>query len=347
MPEATDASHALDWLAFDASGQLLAQGISPLTDLPPAQRLELLLAPPQLSIHQLSLPRSPRHRLRPLILNVLEDRLLAPLDALHICFNQTRDGQTTVLISDRAWLCQWLDHFEQAGRHPAAAHALAEQVTDWRWISFQDGSQRGGVLQAPDGQIVQLDDQAVAQSLIPAEATLQSVTLADVLASLRESTSINVLQVEFAARSALQLDWKPLKRVGMLLAVLIGLLYLGEVAQWLQLRSATTALQRELRQTYAAAFPGEPIVDPALQIASKLRSSGLGGDSGHRFVDLLARIEPALGPGVQLSKLQFQSGTVQLTISSSDAADAAKRLGAAGFQVEHSGNALTLKEKTP
>ncbi|WP_159668687.1 type II secretion system protein GspL [Andreprevotia sp. IGB-42] len=346
LPESADIEQPLQWFAPDSN----QQGLAALAALPAAMRTTLLLAPPQLASYQLTLPRRPQHKLLPLIRHALEDRMLVNTDTLHLATRQARDGATQVHGCDKHWLRTWQAHCQAAGRTVIAGYALIDLVPAtqaWRWLPLA----AGGLLLSPDGEAARLDHDADAHVLLPDGAALQTLSWLDLLQTPLPNP-IELLHGEFARRTAvMDIDWKPLRRLACLGGVLLAVLYLAQLGQWWQLRSTTTALQREVRQSFAAAFPGEPIVDPVLQLASKLRAAGLSQDGGsQKLSDWLARIEGALDSDIQLSALDFRDGALRLTLNGNEANSAVSKLIAAGFNAaltnEGGKNVITLSEKS-
>jgi hypothetical protein len=125
----------------------------------------------------------------------------------------------------------------------------------------------------------------------------------------------------FASR---RLDRRPLYRIGALLIVSLLLALLAAVVEWRQLENRAARLQHEIRQTFAAAFPGTPIVDPFLQWESKQRESMREGDDAF---DTAARVAARLDLPIKPRGIEVgEEGSVRLTLTDSDAAQFGSQL---------------------
>ncbi|SMC24734.1 type II secretion system protein L [Andreprevotia lacus DSM 23236] len=346
LPESSDPAAALHWFNPDSR----QSGHTPLAGLPASERLTLLLAPPQLNTHALKLPRQPAHKLLPLLRQTLEDRTLGKADTLHLSHRQDKDGLTRLHACDKAWLAGWLGRFADAQRPVFAAHALTDYLPagdEAVWLALP----HGGVLRNAAGESAWFDDAAIARACAGGDTEPAQTDWQTALTS-NGSNPIALLHGDIRPRNpARSVDWRLLRRPLLLLALLAGATYLVALAQWWQGRNAVTNLQREIRQSYAAAFPGEPIVDPTLQIASKLRAAGISqnGSQGQRLSDWLQRLETTLDAGVQFTELSWNNNELKLTLGNGDAQAAVGKLNAAGFKAvldTKSGKpVLTLSEK--
>ncbi|AOX99780.1 hypothetical protein BJP62_04495 [Jeongeupia sp. USM3] len=293
-------------------------GVCPVDALPAAGQLEWLIHPAHAGVHALTLPRQSPARLRTLLPHALEDELLAPVAGLHLAMQRENDGRVAVRSVDRTWLDSWRQRF--TARPPAAAWALADLLP----AGDAQLPLGGGVLLRTAGsEAGWLDDAALAGVIAgdkpPEQFDIDELALGP--------CHVNVLQGEFAPRATPRLDWRQWRRTGLLAGVLLTLLLIGQIARWWELRHDVDALKRGLRQSYAAAFPGEPVVDPALQLASKLRQRG--GDTG-----LLARLQQIDSSDVAagaIGRIDYRNGelAVELTPAAADAISA--RLAANGI----------------
>ena len=93
-------------------------------------------------------------------------------------------------------------------------------------------------------------------------------------------------------------------------AVSAALALLGTVAHWRQLENRAARLQHEIRQTFAAAYPGTPIVDPVLQWESKRRESlQVRDDALDTAVRVAARLNLPIRPrGIRRRWIWRRSG---------------------------------------
>ncbi|BCL75717.1 hypothetical protein JHS3_14530 [Jeongeupia sp. HS-3] len=312
----------LQWWAGQA-GTVPVHGTATLGMLPAADRLEWLIHPARVGLHALSLPRQTPAKLRALLPHALEDELLIPVETLHLAMKHAADGKLAARSVDRAWLQSWLDYFGTVQRPPQAAWALADLLPhgpDWLAVELNQGA----LLRSAAGEASWLDDAALIPA-IAADAPLSHLEL-NALA-LQAGADVNLLQGEFAPRTSPRINWWSWRRAGALAGVSLALWLASDAVHWWQLRQSVNELRRSMRQSYAAAFPGEPVVDPALQLASKLRQTGAKAST------LVARLQQLDGAGVAagaISQISYQNDrlTLELTPAAADAVTA--RLNAAG-----------------
>ncbi|MBM3115303.1 type II secretion system protein GspL [Jeongeupia naejangsanensis] len=314
------SSASLLWWAGEPGAQP-DHGRASVGTLPAAERLEWLIHPAHTGLHTLTLPRQSPAKTRALLPHALEDGLLAPIDTLHLALRTGADGRVHVRSVDKGWLKSWLQHFGAEQRAPAAAWALADLLPADQG-ALQLPIEPGTLLRDGNGEAVWLDDPSLPATLVGDAALLDLRDLA-----LQPGNGINLLQGDLAPRSTPTLDWRPWRRVGALCGLVLALWLISDVARWWQLRQSVDAARQALRQSYAAAFPGEPIVDPALQLASKLRQSGSKADT---LTARLQRLENAgLGAGT-ISRLAYQNGRLTLELTAAAADVVAAQLTAAG-----------------
>ncbi|WP_255989903.1 type II secretion system protein GspL [Chitinolyticbacter albus] len=317
---------------FAPTGSALDSGRGPVAALPAVAHLVLLLPPTRLSLHLVTLPKQPPAKLRALLPMALEDRLLAPPSKLWFGLHPLGDGLWQVQVVERDWLSGWLNLLRGHGHTVDAAYALADLIADdlsgWQQVDLPGTSQ---LLKSPTGEVISLDDAAIGAALTSG-STVTPLPLEAVCE--RPLPPRNLLQAEFSPRPAWQPDWKPWRRPAVLLAVLLLLLTALNIGEWWQLSRRADALKREMRQTFAAALPGVPVVDPVLQLQSRLREAGVneGTAGGNTLQDTLRRIDQA-GGALQLDALRYADGTLELVVKG-DAAATRAQLNAAGLPFE-------------
>ncbi len=288
--------------------------------------------PAAYSSHVLDLPRQSPQRLRALVPHALDDRMLGSQNR-HFAIGSAAGSQTRVIACDKSWLQQWLALFTAQNRPVRAAWALADLLpveTIWQRLDTEDG-----VLLARLDESVWFDAAAIADQWL-ADQPVQIARWPDVCGDKPRADAINLLQGEHAPRLTLPFNPKLFKRSAVLVAALLVVMTIGSLSDWWQLHQQATALQRELRQTFAAAFPGTPIVDPVLQLQSQLQAAGAtqgAGATGADFTALLQRVD-AIASGTRLHRLQFENGQLQMELATNDATALQQKLSTAGFKVD-------------
>lgn len=112
------ASSQFDWARSANGQQVLDAGRSGASLLPGDDDVVLVLPPRGVSWHRVALPKVPASRLRAALEGLLEDRLLADVNALHFALEPGgRSGRTVwVAVCEKTRLGGWLQVFEAAGR---------------------------------------------------------------------------------------------------------------------------------------------------------------------------------------------------------------------------------------
>ncbi|GGP18440.1 hypothetical protein GCM10010970_05000 [Silvimonas iriomotensis] len=321
----------MHWCGIDATGKLYS-GQASLSHLPAAPAVELVLLPAAYSWHVLDLPKQSPQRLRALVPHALDDRMLGS-QPRHFAIGEAGNGQTRVIACEKAWLQQWLALFFNQGMVVRAAWALADLLpaeADWQRLDTEDG-----VLLARQDESVWFDAAAIADQWL-ADQSVHQARWPDVCGDKPRERAINILQGELTPRLSLPFDPKKFKRTAAILGALVVVMTLSSVWDWWQLHQQATALQREMRQTFAAAFPGTPIVDPVLQLQSQLQATGAGqgaASTGTDFTAMLQRIDAVAG-SAHLKRLQFENGQLQMELANNDAPALQQKLSGAGFKID-------------
>ena len=318
----------LCWSAFDAAGQFLAHGKATPAGLPMHDALDVVVPARRLAAHQLNLPPRERKHLDALVAQAMDDRLLGDkADALTVP-GAPAGATRTVWVCSRRWLEESLGRLDAAGLHADRVFPEYELLP----ATPADGASTP-CLETADGTLFRCADGSVGLADSPANAAVLSAQpdlrpLADRhrLPSPRACT--NLLDARLASHGKKRFDPRTLRRSAVLLAISAGVLLLGNVIHWRQLEAREKALQHEIRQTFASAYPGTPIIDPLLQWESKTRelSAANHGDALDAVLNLASRLNLPLHP----RRIEARDGQVRITVSDSEAAQFKAQLDASG-----------------
>lgn len=117
----------LAWVLFDARGNLLRTEATPLSGIPRAQEVELVLPASRVLFARLKLPRVNAATIRELLPFAVEDRLVADPAHIHAVPGPTNArGETVVAVVDREGLQASVATLAQAGLPPD--HAWCESA---------------------------------------------------------------------------------------------------------------------------------------------------------------------------------------------------------------------------
>ncbi|WP_153111858.1 type II secretion system protein GspL [Propionivibrio limicola] len=321
---ADEAWTILDWYGFAADGTLSAQGESVLAEVPAAGELEILLPARCVSLHRLTLPAQAGKHLDALIGQALEDRLLGNKSDVLAIPGPQQGTERRVWVCSRRWLEGALERLAEAGLHPTRLipeYELLPETTDATTCAMATG---GTIFRTSSGQFGIVHDEESIPALTggaPVQV-LDSIDCRPCPASCRGSLPKSLGR--FAKRG---FDVKLLRKSAVLLATSAALLLLGTVIHWRQLESREARLQHEIRQTFATAYPGTPIIDPLLQWESKQREGGQGrGDALDAVIHLAARLNAPIRP----RRIESGEGFVRLTLTDSEVAQFKMQLDAFG-----------------
>ncbi len=326
LPAADDWSE-LPWYGFAAEGALSAQGASIPAELPKAGALEIVLPARRVSVHSLTLPVQAGKHLDALIAQALEDRLLGDkADALIIPGPQ-HGTERRVWVCSRRWLESGLERLAAAGQNPDRLLPEQELLPAAAEMSgTEEGSE--AVLEAtvfassPSGVLFRTAEGKL--GLFPDETTLRNLAadtpllrVDDLYRRLWPSGCSRVLPKALSRFAKQTFDRRVLYRPLALLGMSAALMLLGAVIHWRQLESREARLQHEIRQTFATAFPGTPIVDPVLQWESKQReASQTRTDALDAVLKLAARLNAPIRP----RRIEAGEGFVRLVVTDSELA---------------------------
>ncbi|QNM97744.1 type II secretion system protein GspL [Chitinimonas koreensis] len=332
LPLAGD--QAVEWRLLD--GLRVSRGRSPLAQLPAAARVELFLPPARVLRAVAPLPPGARKQARKLIPFALDQVLLAEPGEQHLAHRMVGE-QCRVAAVDRAAFAETIQRLSQAGRRPRAAWTADALVAadgrtllwcghGWarrseaaaQWFDAASPAEPPALLVAALGECESLllagvDADAVAlerwQAVLgcPVE-----VAVGDPLAAPVAADAIDLMQGEFAAGPQFDFDWDRIKPSLALAAAALALAAVGWFGQWLSWRGEEARLKQSINAAYAAAFPGEPVVEPQLQLQGKLRNAASTGavDAGTLAPVLKAATHLAVGGQIKLLSFEYAAGRV-------------------------------------
>ncbi|GAB2887223.1 hypothetical protein GCM10027046_14360 [Uliginosibacterium flavum] len=297
----------VDWVALDTTGRALERGCSPLSQLPATAELELVIPARMVALHTLELPAGTGKHEAAVIRQQLEDRVLGELTASHIVKGERLGSKLSVWLVSRDWLLSVLAACGAAGLVPA--RVLPEQAL-LAAQSFAE-TEGGFVYRTSTGACGTLPEEALLEPVCG-----EALTKIENLLGAPRALNIDLLQGLPSLRQASRLSRPQLKLAGFMLLALAGIWLLSLVLSWRQLASQETALREAIRQNFAAANPGVPIIDPILQWRQLHgKQAAKGGDA----LDQLAQLAEQAPVAIHPTRIEAESAALKLTLSMSDA----------------------------
>lgn len=321
---ARDDWTSLAWVGFSGDRARSAHGESVLAEMPVARELEILLPARCVSAHRLTLPAQAGKHLDALIGQALEDRLLGDKEDVLAIPGSWQGTERRVWVCSRRWLENSLERLRVAGLRPARLIPEYELLPETTEETVCAPTLGGMIFRSVDGRFGIVHDAA---AIAPLTGGVPPLRVEGIEHRPCPSSCSGPLPRSLAHFARQRFDLCRLHKTFALMATSLILLLVGAVIHWRQLESREARLQHEIRQTFATAFPGTPIVDPVLQWESKQREAAQGrGDALDAVMHLAARLDTPLHP----RRIESGSGFVRLMLADSEVTQFRAQLEAIG-----------------
>jgi type II secretion system protein L len=138
---------------------------------------------------------------------------------------------------------------------------------------------------------------------------------------LPTTSAINLLQGQYAPKSALATGWRAWRVAALLAVALFGLHVLGKALELGSLRKAERGIDQSIEQTFRAAMPGEESTVDARRRMDQRLQAVRGGASSSGLLAALGAVTQARAnvPGVTVQSLSFREGALDLRMGAPDA----------------------------
>ena len=368
-----------DWVLLDAGRRPLDSGRSEPRHWPPAQRHELVLAGSRALWLELELPPAPRREQAQLIRYALEGQLARDPDLQHatVSGRDAASARCGVIVIERGELAAVVSACNSLGR-PLAAVRSALQLAppppgSWVLAMLPGGDAvlragvRSGIALDAGSPAALADWLALQWSATPAAERPQVLELRCARAVQGPDPAALALVDGVALRGGAELEWWQLppdaanllhgefapahdrdalwRRLRPPLALAAG----GAVV-WLLAQVAMLAMdgreERMLRERgeriAAEALPGQPLLEPRMQLRRALERS-LQAHGQLAAGDLLSLLDAALEAGAPRPlALRYEDGRLILQLTAVPAAELLTRLDARGLAARAEGTTLIL-----
>ena len=132
-------------------------------------------------------------------------------------------------------------------------------------------------------------------------------------------SAINLLQGDYAPKSAAAVGWQAWRVAAMLLAGLVVLHVGGKATQLHFLKTREHQVDASIRETVRSAMPGDPnLLDARKRMEQRLAAARGAGTGLLPALQALAQARDA-APGTNLQSLNFHNGAVEMKLSAPDA----------------------------
>ncbi len=324
LPLDTDDAAPWSWLAFDAAGQVQAQGAALPTALPAAGQLEVLIPAQKLAAHRLTLPQQSLKYQEALIAQGLEDRLLGNRQDVVAVPGPASGGERIIWVCAQSYLQTHLERLAQAGRPPERVLTAYELLPENESALHYAHSAQALLFRSRNNEFGMVEDVETLNCLFADEEKIE-VPAWQQRPVAHPGQWLSGRLASFRSR---RFDLATLRPLAWLLVAVLSLCLLEQVVLWRQLESRDARIRHEIRQSFAALFPGTPIVDPLLQWESQLRDQGATrrGDALDAVLALSARIDAPLKPKL----IEANDKQIRITLSDTQAAQFKEKLDSAG-----------------
>ena len=326
LPLETSAT-AFSWMAFDAAGKFRCQGASGIADLPAADKLELVIPAPKLAAHRLTLPQQAQKYQDALIAQALEDRLLAHRQDILAVPGPASGEERILWVCVKSWLEAHLEGFVQAQRPVDRVLTLYELLPESSSTLHYANLGEYLIFRSKNNEFGIAEDLAML-SLLFGEGDAEKTAVPDCERLPCSVPSANWLTGPLSRFRSHRFDWTSLRPLAVLLAAVLLLGLADQLILWRQLENRSAALRHEIRQSFAALFPGTPIVDPLLQWEGQLRenASVRHDDALDTLFALSAKIDAPIKPKL----VEVNDKQARITLSDTQAAQFKEKLDRAG-----------------
>lgn len=301
---------ACRWVLRDPAGHVMRRGKNPLSAMPKADSVHVVVPASLVLLAQVKVPTRNRRKMLQLLPFIVEEKLMYEPDSIHVVAGpQLPGGDTVVAVIDKAWMKRVIEALQKAGLPPWRMwpETLMPAVPLGTWTVAWNGregfvrtgmlsgqSLDGGSDEAPPLGLLLAAKEAAENGSAPRKINVQlaegadqpdleswtarlgiSVAIAGVwdwsVAAYDMEKGVNLLQGEFAP-ARLELDWRQRLRMPLILAgVIVALELGGGLADWLMLSYEKHQLDADIQKTFRQAFPeAKVIVDAPLQMQRNL-----------------------------------------------------------------------------
>jgi general secretion pathway protein L len=351
-----NADCPVHWVIIaDTDCAVAREGETPLSDLPQASRVEIILPAGRVFLTTVNLPARALRRMRHALAYAIEDQLTSDAESVHAVLGPAvGGGRRAIAAIDKFWLRNLIVALENAGVRPHALNVetcLLPRNAD-EWTVALEGS--SGFVRTGDAAGMALDqvenpppvlrlalEDARQAATVPQRIVIHAqppfdperwssvlgvpCLAADPWRPWREPgpAVIDLLQGEFATASGLPKLWVRLRPAVILLALAMAIEVVGVFAHWGALRHEKYRLESQMEQTFRKAFPqAQAVVDPALQMSRNLevvRAAG-GIAQASDFLSLVGKAARHY-PGTaspQLKAIAYDAGRLTLDVALAD-----------------------------
>jgi len=307
----------------------------------------VLAAPGEaITLHRIPLPGRKRALWARAVPYALEDQLADDIETLHFALGQAPDGDhLPVATVDHTALRGWLETVTQAGLTPFAVIPdplfLPWQAGEWSLLA--DGSRIvvrtsrwEGFVTDPETLDLFLN-QALAEAgdakpqrlriwgnppplTVDVARQIESEPVEPLLlfaTGYRPDTVLNLLQGSYSRQMQWQRRLRPWRSAAILASIWLLIQGIGLLWEHVRLQWEQSALSTAMEQVYKDAVPGATrIVNPKIQLETRLRELAPVGTTGGAFLELLHQgAQPLVRfPDITLRGISYREGQLDLAL---------------------------------
>ena len=303
LPESgltNDSDTALRYALRANTGELQRSGTGQLSDLPSADRVDIIVPASLVLFTEVKLPPVRGQKLRQLLPYAVEEKILSDPDQVQVAAGARDEaGMTRVAVVDRAWLDASCDRLRQIGLRPENGYAetCLPELEPNAWTLIWDGQE--GFIRTAVGGGLALDsmgdngapfslrravEEARSSARLPEKIILRATDAAASVPDLQlwttqlgvsvvpgqdwhwaprflnTANAINLLQGDYAPSSSVRELLPQLRPILLLAGLIVGAQVLATGVDWFRLNYEKKTLTAEMNKTFKSAFPNASVV---------------------------------------------------------------------------------------
>jgi general secretion pathway protein L len=308
VPAEDCATATVEWQTLNVAGQAVNRGNCHLSELHSSADMELVIPASMVAVHTLELPAVAAKHEMAILRQQLEDRVLGGMEDCHLVRGERHGNSQMVWLVSRQWMLKLLDTCRTAQIAPTRIIPEQALLPSQSFAKVEGGI----VFRTSTGNYGTLPDETLLQAVCG-----ESLVCVENLLIAPLAARLDLMQGLPALRQIPALSRPQLKTAGCLILAIAGIYLFSQILEWRQLASQETRLHETIRQNFAAAHPGVPIIDPILQwrqLHGK-QNGGAGGD----ILDQVTQFAVMTALPIHPQRLDAEGNTIKITLGTSDA----------------------------
>lgn len=297
------------------------------------KKLIIVVSATKMAFHQVNLPWLPSKKARVALSFSLEEKLITPIENLHVAFDKEHHQDNTYLVSvcERPYLSELIELLKN--------HSLVPDIITADWFALNPGESAI----SPDAILISHEDYKGALS--PTLAKLQTITepcyvfedslpfqatnttsiplpfYVWVAKRLQETNPINLCQGPFRIKKTSNESNRWYQIAFLLSGIWLLLLIVGGLFKWIYLNHEVNVIDKKIAVIYRQFFPGsDTVIQPKFRMTHYLKTHDTR--ISNTFFQLLNGLEKALDlKTIQIETLRYHHEHLEVILLASHFSD--------------------------